>query len=289
MNRRASQIAGILATTLLIACGGGESGGNASPPSSAAPRQASRSALAQAADRHLELVLAVDGQGGCTFQWQGTPVDGSGLSALASTAMQQDIARQGGPRNIVSLPQVWIRGAATTPYHCLGGALRELQRGGAFLTRLILPTRSSDRELPFVVLELPQAIDEPPPPIEPVRNSITVTQEGAILWNEPQSNPFVPPPPPLPPPGGAIPGNGHGQQIDRATLRQYLDVVTQMQPMPETLLHPAPQARLQDVEMVFVTARMANLRGIVLIGGDLRTGQLFRIYIRFSLAGEMGS
>ena len=75
--------------------------------------------------------------------------------------------------------------------------------------------------------------------------------------------------------------------IDLTTLRQYLDVTANMIPVPEIHVQPAPQARLQDVETVLATMRMANLRGIVLLGIDLRTGQQFEMYTRFSLAGEL--
>jgi len=34
-----------------------------------------------------------------------------------------------------------------------------------------------------VKLDLPQATDAPPPPVEPQKNKIVVTAEGQILWN----------------------------------------------------------------------------------------------------------
>ena len=62
-----------------------------------------------------------------------------------------------------------------------------------------------------------------------------------------------------------------------------------MNPTPEAHLKPATQARLQEVEGVLATMRMANLRSVVLFGSDLRTGQQFEMIARFSLGGELAS
>ncbi len=54
-----------------------------------------------------------------------------------------------------------------------------------------------------VKLDLPQdQPNQPPPPIEPVKNKIVIMPDGAVLWN--------------------------GTPVDLVTLRQYLDITTTM-------------------------------------------------------------
>ena len=60
-----------------------------------------------------------------------------------------------------------------------------------------------------VKLDLP--IDDPtnvnPPPIDPVKNKVTIDPAGTVYWN--------------------------GTPVDAVTLRQYLDITTTMTPTPE--------------------------------------------------------
>src|SRR5882757_3906884 len=59
-----------------------------------------------------------------------------------------------------------------------------------------------------VKLDLPvNQPNQPPPPIEPVKNIVVVTGDGQILWN--------------------------GAPVTMPQLRQYLDVTQQMNPVPE--------------------------------------------------------
>ena len=58
-----------------------------------------------------------------------------------------------------------------------------------------------------VKLDLPQdSSNNPPPPIDPVKNKIVVTRAGDILWN--------------------------GAAVSPVQLRQYLDITTTMTPVP---------------------------------------------------------
>ena len=57
-----------------------------------------------------------------------------------------------------------------------------------------------------VKLDLPQATDAPPPPVEPQKNKIVITNAGQILWN--------------------------GAPVDLGRLRQYLDITANMNPTP---------------------------------------------------------
>src|SRR3954447_9134685 len=58
-----------------------------------------------------------------------------------------------------------------------------------------------------VKLDLPVSSNPNPPPIEPLKNTVGVTAQGAITWN--------------------------GSPISTEQLRQYLEVTQQMNPVPE--------------------------------------------------------
>ena len=69
-----------------------------------------------------------------------------------------------------------------------------------------------------VKLDLPvNQPNQPPPPIEPIKNKVVVTQDGKILWN--------------------------GSPVSQEQLRQYLEVTQQMNPIPELHLQPDATAR----------------------------------------------
>ena len=94
-----------------------------------------------------------------------------------------------------------------------------------------------------VKLDLPQ--DDPnatPPPIDPVKNKIVVTQAGAILWN--------------------------GAPVNLVQLRQYLDVTQQMDPVPELHLQPEPEARYELVDEVLAVTKAANVSKMGFVGNE---------------------
>src|SRR5918999_2631004 len=64
-----------------------------------------------------------------------------------------------------------------------------------------------------VKLDLPQnQPNQTPPPVDPIKNKVVITQPGAILWN--------------------------GNPVNLVQLRQYLDVSQQYDPVPELHLQP---------------------------------------------------
>ena len=86
-----------------------------------------------------------------------------------------------------------------------------------------------------VKLDLPQdSTDNPPPPVDPVKNKIVVTQGGVVLWN--------------------------GAPVNMTQLRQYLDVTQQMDPIPELHLQPEPDARYELVDEVLAVTKQAKVR-----------------------------
>ena len=94
-----------------------------------------------------------------------------------------------------------------------------------------------------VKLDLPQdQSNQPPPPIDPVKNKIVITQAGAILWN--------------------------GAPVNLTQLRQYLDVTQQMDPIPELHLQPEPEARYEVVDDVLAVTKQAKVSKMGFVGNE---------------------
>ncbi len=94
-----------------------------------------------------------------------------------------------------------------------------------------------------VKLDLPQdQTNQPPPPIDPVKNKIVVTQAGAVLWN--------------------------GAPVNLTQLRQYLDVTQQMDPVPELHLQPEPEARYVVVDEVLAVTKQAKVSKMGFVGNE---------------------
>jgi len=94
-----------------------------------------------------------------------------------------------------------------------------------------------------VKLDLPQdQSNQPPPPIDPVKNKIVVTAGGAVLWN--------------------------GAPVNLVQLRQYLDVTQQMDPVPELHLQPEPEARYVIVDDVLAVTKQAKVSKMGFVGNE---------------------
>jgi len=98
-----------------------------------------------------------------------------------------------------------------------------------------------------VKLDLPvDQQDQPPPPIEPVKNKVVITPAGEILWN--------------------------GSAIDKVRLRQYLDITQTMNPIPELHLQPDPQARYLLVDEVLAITKRAQVEKMGFVGNEAYGG-----------------
>ncbi|HEV2866978.1 MAG TPA: biopolymer transporter ExbD [Allosphingosinicella sp.] len=94
-----------------------------------------------------------------------------------------------------------------------------------------------------VKLDLPQnQANQPPPPIDPVKNKIVVMPNDAVLWN--------------------------GAPVNLVTLRQYLDITTTMTPTPELHLQPHPEARYEQVDEVLAVTKRANVQAMGFVGNE---------------------
>jgi biopolymer transport protein ExbD len=94
-----------------------------------------------------------------------------------------------------------------------------------------------------VKLDLP--VNQPnqqPPPVDPIKNRVVITQAGAILWN--------------------------GAPLSLQQLRQYLDVSQQMNPIPELHLQPEPEASYGLVDEVLAVTKHARVEKMGFVGNE---------------------
>jgi biopolymer transport protein ExbD len=93
-----------------------------------------------------------------------------------------------------------------------------------------------------VKLDLPQNTKTPPPPIEPLKNTVGITAQDQITWN--------------------------GTPITQQQLRQYLDVTQQMNPVPELHLQPDATARYEVVDEVLAITKRAHVQKMGFVGNE---------------------
>jgi biopolymer transport protein ExbD len=93
-----------------------------------------------------------------------------------------------------------------------------------------------------VKLDLPVNQNNPPPPIDVVKNTVVISAGGQILWN--------------------------GSPVDPVTLRQYLDTTQQMNPVPELHLQPDATARYELVDQVLAITKKAHVQKMGFVGNE---------------------
>jgi biopolymer transport protein ExbD len=97
-----------------------------------------------------------------------------------------------------------------------------------------------------VKLDLPvNQPNNPPPPIQPVKNTVGVTAQNQITWN--------------------------GSPISPQQLRQYLEVTQQMNPIPELHLQPDATARYELVDEVLAITKKAHVQKMGFVGNEYYT------------------
>ena len=89
---------------------------------------------------------------------------------------------------------------------------------------------------------MPQNQQNTPPPVDPVKNKVVVTAAGQTLWN--------------------------GAPVDLVTLRQYLDLTQQMNPVPELHLQPEANARYELVDQVLAVTKRAHVEKMGFVGNE---------------------
>ena len=94
-----------------------------------------------------------------------------------------------------------------------------------------------------VKLDLPQNTNPtPPPPVDPIKNKLVITQAGTVTWN--------------------------GTPVSLEQLRTYLDVSQQMNPVPELHLQPEPNARYELVDEVLAVTKRAHVSKMGFVGNE---------------------
>jgi len=94
-----------------------------------------------------------------------------------------------------------------------------------------------------VKLDLPvNQNNQPPPPIDTVKNKVVVSSDGKILWN--------------------------GAPVSQEQLRQYLDITQQMNPIPELHLQPDATARYELVDEVLAITKRAHVSKMGFVGNE---------------------
>jgi biopolymer transport protein ExbD len=100
-----------------------------------------------------------------------------------------------------------------------------------------------------VKLDLPQSNQTPPPPIEPLKNTVGVTAQGEITWN--------------------------GSPISKDQLRAYLEQTQQMNPVPELHLQPDATARYELVDEVLAITKKAHVQKMGFVGNEYYASGIF--------------
>jgi biopolymer transport protein ExbD len=94
-----------------------------------------------------------------------------------------------------------------------------------------------------VKLDLPvQQPNQPPPPINPLKNVVSVNAQDQVLWN--------------------------GSPVTMQQLRSYLDTTQQMNPIPELHLQPDATARYEVVDQVLAVTKTAHVQKMGFVGNE---------------------
>lgn len=94
-----------------------------------------------------------------------------------------------------------------------------------------------------VKIDLPvNSTENTPPPIDPIKNKVSVDPAGTITWN--------------------------GSPIDLVTLRLYLDRTKAMSPEPELHVQPDPQARYEVVDNVLAVIKRSGVTKMGFVGNE---------------------
>jgi biopolymer transport protein ExbD len=96
-----------------------------------------------------------------------------------------------------------------------------------------------------VKLDLPVNNNQPPPPIQPLKNTVGLTAQGQITWN--------------------------GNPISKDQLRAYLETTQQMNPVPERHLQPDATARYELVDEVLAITKKAHVQKMGFVGNEYYT------------------
>ncbi len=93
-----------------------------------------------------------------------------------------------------------------------------------------------------VKVDLPTNSNQPAPPVDPVKNQLSIDAAGTVAWN--------------------------GAPVDLVTLQQYLEQSVAMKPEPELHFQPDPKARYDKVDEVLAVIKRSNVTKLGFIGNE---------------------
>jgi biopolymer transport protein ExbD len=93
-----------------------------------------------------------------------------------------------------------------------------------------------------VKLDLPVNQNTPPPPIQPLKNTVGVTAQNVVTWN--------------------------GSPVTMEQLRTYLEVTQQMNPVPELHLQPDATSRYELVDEILAVTKRAHVQKMGFVGNE---------------------
>jgi biopolymer transport protein ExbD len=94
-----------------------------------------------------------------------------------------------------------------------------------------------------VKLDLPiNQPDQAPPPVDPIKNRLSITAGGVVTWN--------------------------GAPVNLQQLRQYLEISQQMNPIPELHMQPEADAPYGLVDEVLAVTKRAHVEKMGFVGNE---------------------
>ena len=93
-----------------------------------------------------------------------------------------------------------------------------------------------------VKVDLPQNTNQPPPPVLPDKNTLSIDAGGVVAWN--------------------------GTPVSDVVLRQYLDQTAAMTPEPELHFQPDANARYEVVDRVLAVVKSSSITKLGFIGNE---------------------
>ena len=93
-----------------------------------------------------------------------------------------------------------------------------------------------------VKVDLPINNNSPPPPVDPIKNKITIDPAGTVAWN--------------------------GQPVNAAQLAAFLEQSKTLQPEPELQFQPDPKARYEVVDQTLATIKRSNVTKLGFVGNE---------------------
>jgi biopolymer transport protein ExbD len=103
---------------------------------------------------------------------------------------------------------------------------------------ITIPNQTNAQQLDLPVKQTNQT----PPPIDPIKNIVTINAQDQILWN--------------------------GAPVSKPQLRAYLDQTQQMNPIPELHLQPDATARYEIVDDVLAVTKQAHVQKMGFVGNE---------------------